>query len=178
MNLVKKRVANTFWETLSCLCTSTYMTWLLCLNSRTLWRLWWSFFFHFSNHFYQISCGKSEGEGAVNTYSFSNKHNTLGLLTAQEQASLRTNWHFPPPTTSSIPALSNSPGSALLFLPTWSSERVCKMLSSPPGSPRQSGSSKLTSTTTKSTVLTPQVFPIPYGTHHHTLPIPLQALLE
>lgn len=53
-----------------------------------LQHLWWSFsFFHFSDHFYQISCGKSEGEGAVTHTVFSTRHNTLGLLTTQEQAS-------------------------------------------------------------------------------------------
>lgn len=91
---------------------------------------------------------------------------------------LRTNWHFPPPTTSLIPSLSNSPGSALLFLPTRSSEGLCKVLSSLPGVSRQPGSSMLTSTTTKSTVLIPQAFPFHYGIPHHALPISPYALLE
>lgn len=117
-----------------------------------LQHLWWSFsFFHFSDHFYQISCGKSAREGALNTYSLQQQAQHPRTVNNLGTGRLRTNWHFPPLTTSLISSLSNSPGSAL-FLPTWSSEGLCKMLFSLPGVPRQSGRSMLNSTTTKTCV--------------------------
>lgn len=162
-------------EALSCLCTSTYMIWLLCLNSRTCYSIYGeaSPFSTFQTTSTRFPVGNQKGKVKLTHTAFSNNHNTLGLLTTKEQASW---WLID--TAPLLPLLYYLLSQILLvllymvqwgavqdaFFTPWSHKALRKLQadlhhhkahrSYTPGSS------------------------VPYGIPHHTLPIPLHALLE
>lgn len=113
VNIGKNRVINTFWGTLSLLCTSTYMTWLLCLNSKTSYSIYgeaspFSTFQTTSTDFlWEIRRGRCSYTSSLQQQAQHPRHvNNPGTGKLNDT-----------PPTSLISSLSSSPGSALIFYP-------------------------------------------------------------